>query len=166
MKPDKKSVMGNIPKNIKNGMSDIRNVEKITAKEKIKLRCKCQHCDDSGHTMLFRSENLKSDITGNPLFCCRLCGAYIDIGEIADDELTRSIDTICRTANVIKMRLRPKQSEDDKEAYKLTWRIQYVLSNGKYVDLYKAARRRGKNKQRRSGGDFGFTSGAPRSSGR
>ena len=71
-----------VSKRIKNDMSSIRDVENITAKQKLKLRCKCQHIDENGKTMLFRSENQKSDITGNPLFVCRLCGSYLDIYEV------------------------------------------------------------------------------------
>ena len=41
-----------VSKRIKNDMSSIRDVENITAKEKLKLRCKCQHIDENGKTML------------------------------------------------------------------------------------------------------------------
>ena len=63
---------------IKNYMTDIRNAETIAAKEKTKLRCKCPHTDENGKALLFRSDNKKSEFTGNPLFVCRLCGAYLD----------------------------------------------------------------------------------------
>lgn len=161
MKDNKKGT-NKIPKEIKNGMNDIRNVEKVTVKEKLKLRCKCQHTDESGKTVLFRSGSEKSPITDNNLFVCKICGAYLDIGEITEEELERSIDTICRAADIIKMRLRTSQSEEDHENFKTVWRIQYMLKSGKFKDLFTAARRRNKNNNRRSGGD-GFSIGAPRS---
>ena len=80
-----------VSKRIKNDMSSIRDVENITAKQKLKLRCKCQHIDENGKTMLFRSENQKSDITGNPLFVCRLCGSYLDIYEVTEEEVAAKL---------------------------------------------------------------------------
>lgn len=160
----KKSGAGKIPKIIKNNMMDIRNVEKITAKEKLKIRCKCQHVDENGRTMLFRADgpNSKSPVTGNPLFVCRLCGAYVDIQEITEDELVRSIDTICRASEHIKMRMRPAQSDADREKFKRTWKTELFLKD-EFSDLFKAARRRG-NKRRSNGmGDGGFIAGRPMS---
>lgn len=161
---NKKNGIGKIPKVIKNNMSDIRNVEKITAKEKLKLRCKCQHVDENGKTVLFRAEgqNSKSPITGNPLFVCRLCGSYLDIQEITEEQLDEAIDTISRAANIVKMRLRPNQSDDDLDNYKAMWKTQYLLLSGKFTDLFKAARRRS-NKKRSSGNDGGFIAGSPMS---
>lgn len=164
MNDDKKHGMSKIPKNIKNGMSDIRNVEAITNKQKLKLRCKCQHVDESGKTVLFRSDNKKSEYTGNPLFVCRICGSYLDIGEITDEDLAVAADTICRAADVIKMRLRPAQNEEDEESFKTMWKLQYMLKSDKFKDLFRAARRRNKNNRRSGNGDgMGFISGAPRS---
>lgn len=160
---DNKKGLNKIPKEVKNGMNDIRNVEKVTVKEKLKLRCKCQHTDESGKTVLFRSGSETSPVTGNHLFVCKICGAYLDIGEITDEELERAIDTICRAADVIKMRLRTSQSEEDHESFKTVWRIQYMLKSGKFKDLFTAARRRNKNNNRRGGNSDGFSIGAPRS---
>lgn len=151
-----------VSKRIKNDMSSIRDVENITAKQKLKLRCKCQHIDENGKTMLFRSENQKSDITGNPLFVCRLCGSYLDIYEVTEEELKSAIDTISRAADVIKMRLRPNLSEEDAEKYKKIWKLQYLMKSGEFIDLFKAARRRNKN-NKRSNGSGDFISGRPMS---
>lgn len=163
MKDDKKKGGHKIPKVIKNNMTDIHNVEKVTAKEKLKLRCKCQHIDESGKAVLFKSNDKKSDITGAPLFVCRLCGSYIDISELTEDELNKSIDNVCRAIDIVKMRLNSEKSEADHENYKTVWRIQYTLKSGKLTDLFKAARNRNK-KNKRSNGFDGFTVGAPRSS--
>ena len=162
MNEDKKSGFNQIPKTIKNNMSDIRNVEHITAKEKLKWRCKCQHVDESGKAVIFRSDNKHSEYTGNPLFVCRLCGSYLDIGEITEEDLEKAMDTVCRAADIIKLRLRPNQSEDDQENYKTMWKLQFMLKSNKFSDLFRAARRRNKN-NRRSSGDNGFSSSAPRS---
>ena len=83
-------------------------------------------------------------------------------GEVTEEELKSSIDTISRAADVIKMRLRPNLSEEDAEKYKKIWKLQYLMKSGEFIDLFKAARRRNKN-NRRSGGDNGFSSSAPRS---
>ena len=158
---DKKSGKNKTPAMIKNYMSDIRNAEFIASKEKIKIRCKCPHVDENGKSTLFRSDK-KSDITGNPLFVCRLCGAYLDIGEITDDEIIKSIDTINRMCEIIKMRLRPEVSEDDDDDFKTVWKILYSLKGGKLSDLFKAARRRN-NKKRMGNNGGGFTAGRPMS---
>lgn len=151
-----------VSKMIKNDMSDLRNVEAITAKQKLKLRCKCQHIDENGKTMLFRSENQRSDITGNPLFVCRLCGSYLDINELTEEDLKVAVDTVSRASDVIKMRLRPNLSEDDEAKYKKTWKLQYMMKSGEFTDLFKAARRRNKNNKRSNGGGD-FISGRPMS---
>lgn len=162
MNDNKKSGKGKTAATIKNYMSDLRNAELITSKEKVKIRCKCPHTDENGKAMLFRSDNKKSDITGNPLFVCRLCGAYIDIGEISDEEVEKSADTLNRMCEIIKMRLRPETSEDDADNYKAIWKTQYMIRSGKLSDLFKAARRRN-NKKRSGNGGGGFTAGRPMS---
>ena len=86
---------------IKNYMTDIRNAETIAAKEKTKLRCKCPHTDENGKALLFRSDNKKSDFTGNPLFVCRLCGAYLDIGELTEEDLASAIDKVSCAAEIV-----------------------------------------------------------------
>lgn len=166
---DKKKEFGKIPKEskgkgskiVKNNMVDLRNVERITNKQKVKWRCKCQHIDENGRSTVFRSDNKRSEITGNPLFVCRICGAYLDLGEITEEKLAEAMDTISRASDIIKFRLRPEQSDEDMENYKMIWKTQYMMKNGKFADLFKAALRRNKNKKR-SGGDGGFTIGAPR----
>ncbi len=159
MDGNKKKNSGKIPKIIKNNMTDIRNVEKIATKEKLKLRCKCQHVDESGRAVLFRADGQKSDITDHPLFVCRLCGSYLDIQEISEDELNRAIDTICRASDIIKMRLMPEKSEDDLKNYTKVWKNQYFIKD-RFADLFKAARRRA-NRRRSGGGGDGFISGRP-----
>lgn len=148
---------------IKNNMNDIRNVEKVTAKEKLKIRCQCQHTDESGKTMMFASHEKKSPYTGAPLFVCRLCGQYVDISEITEEELDKSIDTIARAAEIIKIRLRPERSDEDKKAYKRDVKVLYMMRSGQFMDLFKAARKRTKGNNR-SNRDSGFISGNPRSS--
>ena len=163
MNDNKKSGKDKTATTIKNYMTDIRNAELITAKEKTKLRCKCPHVAENGKAMLFRSDNKKSDITGNPLFVCRLCGAYLDIGELDEDDLNTAIDRICRASDIIKMRLRPATSDDDANNYKAIWKIEYMLRSGKFSDLFKAARRRNNKKRNNNGNNGGFIAGRPMS---
>ena len=159
---DKKNVKDKTASTIKNNMSDIRNVEFIAAKEKTKLRCKCPHVDENGKTMLFRSGNETSEYSNNPLFVCRLCGAYLDIGELTEEDVNEAIDVIIRASEIIKMRLRPSTSEDDATNFKAVWKMMYFLKGGKFLDLFKAARRR--NKKRNGGSNnSGFTAGRPMS---
>ena len=144
---------------IKNNMDDIRNVKLIAEKETTKLRCKCQHMDDSGSMMLFRSDDKKSDYTGAPLFCCRLCGAYLDISELDEDRLDHSIDDVCRSIEIIKMRLRPEVSEDDKDLLKKLAQTEFLFKSGKYMKLFRSARRR--NNKKRNNNNNTFFSGNP-----
>lgn len=154
-----------IPKIIRNSMSDIRNVEKVTAKEKLKVRCQCQHVDEGGKAVLFKSDKEKSPYTGAPLFVCRICGQYIDISEITEEKLEDSMDTIARAGDIIKMRLRAEQNEEDEKNLKRVSKIIYDMRSGKFRDLFRAARKRNNNGRRNGGGgDSGFISGSPRTS--
>lgn len=159
---DNKSVSKNKnQKKVRNDMKDIITLRKISDKEAIKIRCKCQHTREDGSHALFRT-NEKSPFTERPLFHCEMCHAYVDIGTVDEEDLKRSIDTISRTIDIIKLRLKPDQNEEDHETYKLLWKFQFSLENGKILDLYHAAIRRNKNTRRNRNND-GFTIGAPRS---
>ena len=147
---------------IKNYMTDIRNAETIAAKENTKLRCKCPHTDENGKALLFRSDNKKSEFTGNPLFVCRLCGAYLDIGELTEEDLASAIDKVSCAAEIVKMRLRPDTSEDDADIYKSVWKTEYFLKD-KFLDLFKAARRRNNKKRNNNSNNGGFIAGRPMS---
>lgn len=136
---------GKTAKIIRSYYDDLKTAEKATGFEKLKLRCKCPHQDDEGRVALIRSNNEKSPITGNPLFVCRMCGAYIDIAPIEDEELDKAIDSISRMSEVIKMRLNGSKSEKDEKAYKKVVRTQFFLK-AQFMDLAKAARNRNKKK--------------------
>lgn len=161
---DSKNKGSKIPKIIRNSMTDIRNVEKVTAKEKLKIRCQCQHVDEAGKAVLFKSEKEKSPYTNAPLFVCRICGQYIDISEITEEKLDEAMDVIARAGDIIKMRLRPEQNEEDEKNLKRTAKIIYDMRSGKYRDLFRAARKRNNGNRRNGGGDGGFISGSPRTS--
>ena len=159
---DKKKSKNKSGAMIKNYMTDIRNAELIAAKEKTKLRCKCSHTDENGKTLLYRSDNKKSEFTGNPLFVCRLCGAYLDIGELTEEDLASAIDKVACASEIIKMRLRPDINEDDEAAFKSVWKTEYFLKD-KFPDLFKAARRRNTKKRNGHATGGGFIAGRPMS---
>jgi len=150
--PDEKDVRrGKNAKIIRSYYDDLKTAEKATALEKLKLRCKCPHQDSEGKVALIRSGSEKSPITGNPLFVCRMCGAYVDISTITDEDLTTAIDSISRMSEVIKMRLNGSKSEKDEKAYKRVVKTQFFLQ-AQFMDLAKAARNRNKKKGKGGGG--------------
>lgn len=161
MNDNKKKNSGKSSKMIRNDMQDIRNIERITTKEKLRLRCKCQHVDEQFKPAVFRADGQKSDVTGHPLFVCRLCGAYLDLQEITEDDLNNAMDVMCRASEVIKLRLRPDKSEGDRSSLKKVWKFEYFMKS-QFADLFKSARHRQNSRRSNSGGD-GFISGRPMS---
>lgn len=144
---------------IRSYYDDLKVAEKATALEKLKLRCRCPHQDPEGRVALIRSSNEKSPFTGNPLFACRMCGAYVDISSIDDEELNKAIESISRMSEVIKMRLNGSKSEKDEKAYKKVVRTQFFLK-AQFMDLAKAARNRNKKKNKGGNGSR-FNAGRP-----
>lgn len=162
-KRDKQRGKNRIPIKIKNAATDLKTIEKTSRREKMRLQCKCPHTDESGKAALFRHQSETSPITGNPLFVCRVCGKYLDIYEITEQELNTAIDTIDRMTDIIKVRvnIRDDSSENDQKVYKRLWKNQEFL-NGDFRDLATAARKRNKKKSGgQGGGDQRFRMNRP-----
>ncbi len=148
---------------IKNNFAEIRDARKVLDKTELKNQCKCPHVDDRGSTSMYRS-NVKSEVSGNPLFVCRLCGCYLDIGEITEEEMTSAFDITNRMMHIVKMGLKQSNSEKDAELlHDLASMQKFFLS--RFVDLAKATRRKSRKNRNNGGGGNGsdgrYSAGRP-----
>lgn len=144
---------------VKNTTEEIRSARRSVQKLEERNMCFCPHTDSEGRLALTSVKGARSDITGAPMFACRLCTKYIDISEITDDDFIRAVDTIDRYLDVIKMCL-SNSSEEDMKDLKRCAKFQKFL-NGKFRDLATAAKRKNKKKKNRSSGDSRFTINRP-----
>lgn len=158
----KKEVRNKEALNTKNYMIDIRNAEIIANTAKIKIRAKCSHTDENGRTVLFRAGDKKSNFTGNPLFMCRICGQYLDISDLSEDDLASAIDTVCRAGEIIKMRL-VETNENDQKMKKKIANLLFMFRSGKFEDMFRASRRRVTGKRHNNMGTQTFMAGRPMS---
>ena len=153
---NKKAVM------IKNSIDDIHQIERGTIKEKTKLQCKCFHCDQNGNPAIFKHPSATSEVTGNPLFVCRICNKYLDIYDVREEDFNEAVDRIDRVCDVIKIRLNvtDRSSESDIKLYNRVWKTQMFVT-GKFRDLFKATKKRNNKKKSSGGGSSNFTVANP-----
>lgn len=164
MDKDNKRPKNKIPIQIRNGTSDIKNIQKTASREMHRLQCKCSHTGEDGRPALFRHNSETSQITRNPLFVCRICGKYLDIYDISEEELNEAINRVDRMIDIIKIRMniRPDSPEGDIKTFKRLWKTQdFLTADGGFKDLARAARKRNKKKSGGGNGGGGFVMGRP-----
>ena len=128
----------------------IRN-KKATDNLEVKIQCDCSHRDANNAFVLLplTGQNAKKNpYTNNPLFRCKICGAYIDIGTIKEEDIKIALDRIWNLLNVTKMRLDPTSEKDAKlrkRIAKLLYRQQTLVP-----DCYKMITRSNNKKKKKS----------------
>lgn len=126
--------------------------ERATSNLRVKIQCDCSHRDANNAFVLMPltgQHAKKSPYTNNPLFRCKICGAYIDIGTINEADIKIAIDRIWNLLNVTKMRLDPTSEKDAKlrkRIAKLLYRQQTLVP-----DCYKMIQRSNNKKKKKSG---------------
>ena len=140
-------------KKINKYVAKINSTEKMSAAAKKKARAECLHRRGKDFTLVRKDPK----VPGEPVtWSCKTCGARIVLNKMSEADLQKSIDNVYQACNLIKISLRPNDSERDRTTMEMIIKMMFQLDM--YImPLYKAAlssngNRREKSDRRMSGG--------------
>lgn len=140
-------------KKINKYVAKINSTEKMSAAAKKKAQAECLHRHGKDFTLVRK----EAKIPGEPVtWYCKTCGAKIALNKMSEEELQKSIDNVYQACNLIKISLRPNDSERDYNTMHIITDMMFQLDMS-IMPLYKAAlssngNRREKSDRRMSGG--------------